>query len=63
MADLLRRSFEVFVKKLWLREIDRAIDRYKATQAKANREAYVMKALINRYNELYNENLWGNEHG
>lgn len=63
MVDLLRRSFEIFVKKCWLREIDRAIDRYQKTQKKANREFHVMKALIERYNKLYNENLWGNGNG
>lgn len=57
LIELLKRSFEIFVKKRWLKEIDRAIDRYHKTQSKANRQYYVMNALVKRYNELYNENL------
>lgn len=63
MCDLLKRTLELSVKKLWLREIDRAIDRYQKAQTKANREHYVMKKLICRYNEIYNENLWRAEDG
>lgn len=58
LVDLLRHSFEIFVKKRWLKEIDRAIDDYQKIQRKANRKYYVMNVLIKRYNELYNDNLW-----
>lgn len=62
-CELLKRSFELWCKKRWLKEIDRAIDRYQKAQTKANREHYVMKTLICRYNEIYNENLWRAEDG
>lgn len=63
MTELIKRSFELWCKKRWLKEIDRSIDRYKKACAKAHREHYVMSALINKYNELYNENLWRAEGG
>lgn len=58
IKKLLKESFELWVKKRWLKEINRAIDKYHKVQAKANREYYVMSKLIERYNEIYNENLW-----
>jgi hypothetical protein len=59
MADLLKRSFEVWVKKRWLREIDKALKRAHKANNRAMRERYVVEKLIERYNEIYNENLGG----
>jgi ribosomal protein S27AE len=53
LKTLFKESFELFVKKRWLKEIDRAVDTYKKTYAKVSREHYIMQALINKYNELY----------
>lgn len=55
--ELLKESFELSVKMRWLKEINRATERYKKTYSKACREHQVMQALIKRYNELYNDNL------
>ena len=63
VRELLKCSFELMVKKRWLREIDKAIDQYHKTQKTANRKYIVMKALVDRYNEIYNENLWRKEDG
>ena len=63
MAELLKRTFQIFCEKRWLKEIDRAIDRYKKTQSKANREYFVVKKLCERYNELYHRNLMEAEDG
>ena len=63
LCELLKRTFEIWCKKLWLKGIDRAIDRYNKTQIKANREYRVMKVLVERYNEIYRENLWRAEDG
>lgn len=57
LKNLLKRTFELWVKKRWLKEIDRAVDRYKKTYAKATREHYVMNKLIEEYNKIYNEDL------
>ena len=58
LIELLKRTFEIWCKKRWLKEIDRAIDHYHKAQNKANREFFVMQRLVDRYNEIYNENLW-----
>jgi transposase len=57
MAELLKRTFQFFCEKRWLKEIDRAIDRYQKAQSKANREYFVLKKLCERYNEIYHRQL------
>ena len=57
LKRLLKESFDIWVKKRWLKEIDRSIERYKNAYNKAIREHHVMNALINRYNEIYGENF------
>ena len=59
LKELIRRSFELSVKKRWLKEIDRAVDRYKKAYTKATREHYVMNSLIKEYNKIYNESIGG----
>ena len=63
VIELLERTFQMWVEKRWLKEIDKAVDRYKKAQSKANREYFVMKKLCERYNELYHRNLMGAEDG
>lgn len=57
MSVLLKRTFNIWCEKLWLKEIDKAVDRYKKAQSKADREYFVLKKLCERYNELYHSNL------
>ena len=63
LKELIKRSFELSVKKRWLKEIDRAVDRYKKAANKAARERYVFNKLIEEYNKIYNENIGGAEDG
>jgi hypothetical protein len=63
MADFLKEMLEMWREKMWLKEIDKAVDRYKKAQSKANREYFVMKKLCERYNELYHRNLMEAEDG
>ena len=63
LRELLKSTFEIWCKKRWLKEIDRAIDRHHKAVTKANREFFVVKRLVGRYNEIYNENLWRAEDG
>lgn len=60
LKDLIKESFELSVKMRWLKEINRATERYKKTYAKACREHYIMQTLIKKYNDLYNDNLGTN---
>lgn len=57
MRELLKRSFELWVEKRWLREIERSADRHKKLVLKANCEYKVLEALVKRYNEIYDQNL------
>lgn len=57
MRELIKRTFNLWCEKRWLKEIDRAIERYRKTQLKANREHHVMKALVEEYNKLYKRDL------
>lgn len=58
--ELMKRSFDLWVKKRQLKEIDRAIDKYKKTYAKATREHYVMNKLIEEYKKIYGEDPYKN---
>ena len=55
--ELMKRSFDLWVKKRRLKEIDRAIDKYNKTYAKATREHYVVNKLIEEYKKIYGEDL------
>ena len=57
LKELIKRSFALSVKKKWLKEIDKAVERYKKMYAKATREHYVMNKLIEEYKKIYGEDL------
>lgn len=62
MKNLLKESFELFCKKNWLRTIDKECDKYNKLKSKLNRQQYVVNALIERYKELYSEDLRNNNY-
>jgi hypothetical protein len=57
LKELIKQSWELHVKLSWLKEIDRAYNRYKKNSEKAAKERYVMNALIDGYNKIYNDHL------
>jgi hypothetical protein len=57
LKELIKQSWELHVKMNWLKEIDRAYNRYKKHSEKAARERYVMNALIDGYNKIYHDCL------
>lgn len=57
MAELLKRSFELFVKKRWLKIIDKECDKYNKMKSKLSRQLYIVNALLERYKEIYGEDL------
>ena len=63
MFELLKRSFEFWVKNRWLKEIERATDEHRKAVEMANRKLYVLQKLVDAYNERYDENLWSVEYG
>ena len=63
VKELFKRSFELWVKKRWLNEINKSVDRYNKYKDKAAREQYVLNSLIKEYNKIYHEDFGGEKHG
>lgn len=57
MKELFKQSFELWRKKRWLKAIDKEIDRYNHLYQKTKRQHYVLSKMINRFNEIYGEDL------
>ena len=57
MAELLKRSFELFFKKRWLKTIDKESEKYNKIKSKLFRQQYVVNSLLERYKEIYGEDL------
>ena len=53
MIDLIREWLELWAKQNWLKHINRAADKYNRLNQKARVQAYIVHALVERYNELY----------
>lgn len=63
LKDLIKESFDLFVKQRWLNEINKAVNRYNKAKNQAAHERYVMQALIKEYNKLYNDKIFGEADG
>ena len=57
MGELLRRSFELFVKNIWLKTIDKECDKYNKIKNKLSRQQYVVNSLLAEYKKKYGEDL------
>lgn len=57
MGELLKRSFELFVKKRWLKTIDKECDKYNKIKSKLYRQQYVVNSLFAEYKKIYGEDL------
>lgn len=57
MAELLKRSFELFVKKRWLKIIDKECNKYNKIKSKLSRQQYVVNSLLAEYKKKYGEDL------
>lgn len=57
MKELLKQSFELWCKKRWLKAIDKEINRYNHLYQNTQRQHYVFSKMINRFNEIYGEDL------
>lgn len=57
MYELIKRSFELFVKKRWLKTIDKEIDKYNKLKSKLFRQQYVVNSLLEEYRKKYGESL------
>ena len=57
MKELLKQSFELWCKKRWLKAIDKQINKYDHLRQKMERQYHVLREMINRYNEIYGDDL------
>ncbi len=57
IAELLKQSFELFVKKRWLKIIDKECNKYNKIKSKLSRQQYVVNSLLEEYNKIYGEDL------
>lgn len=57
MAELLKRSFELFVKNRWLKIIDKECDKYNKIKRKLSSQQYVVNSLLAEYKKIYGEDL------
>ena len=57
MAELLKQSFELFAKTIWLKIIDKECDKYNKIKNKLSRQQYVINSLLVEYKKKYGEDL------
>lgn len=57
MDELLKRSFELFVKNRWLKTIDKECYKYNKIKSKLSRQQYVLNSLLAEYKKKYGEDL------
>lgn len=57
MVELLKKAFELSVKKRWLKTIDKECDKYNKIKSKLSRQQYVVNSLFEEYKKIYGEDL------
>ena len=57
MVELLKQSFELFVKNRWLKTINKECDKYNKIKSKLFRQQYVVNSLLAEYKKIYGEDL------
>lgn len=55
LKKLLKERFELFVKMRWLKTIEKETDKLHKLRSKTKRQRYVLRKLVEKYNELYRE--------
>lgn len=55
IRKLIKETLELFIKKIWLKRIAKEADKYNRINGKANRQAHIVHAMIDRYNEIYKD--------
>ena len=57
LKELLKSSFDLWVKKRWLKEIDKCLNSYNKSRDKAERDRYVLAVMLEEYKKRYGEDL------
>ena len=57
MGELLTRSFDLWVKKRWLKAIEKETDKCNKLSKKLLRQKYVLNSLLDEYMKIYGKDL------
>ena len=55
MKELLAKRYELWVRMLWLKTINKEVDKRNKAYEKYQRKAYVVKKLVEEYNRKYGD--------
>lgn len=63
MRELFKKTFDLWVRTRWLKEIDKATKQYQNAKSKAEIKRYVLCKLLDAYRQKYNVDLKGDKNG
>lgn len=61
MAELIKMSFEIWVKMRWLKEINKVVDERNKAYKKYIRKCLVLDDLLKEFNKKYPNNVFKGE--
>lgn len=53
MKEIIKKSFELWVRSLWLKEIDKICEKIKKLDSESARQRIVLNEMIKKYKEKY----------
>ena len=53
MKEIIKKSFELWVRALWLKEIDKICEKIKKLDSESARQRIVLNEMIKKYKEKY----------
>lgn len=57
LKDLIKEGWRLFIKKRWLKEINKELDKFYKINNEQSIRLQVINELLKAYNEKFNENL------
>lgn len=57
MKEIIKESFELWVRTLWLKEIDKICEKIKKLDSESARQRIVLNEMIKKYKEKYPNTL------
>ena len=57
LKDLIKEGWLLFIKKRWLKEINKELDKFHKVNSEQSIRLQVISELLKAYNEKFNENL------
>jgi len=57
MKELIKSTFNLWIKRRWLKSIERDVDKYNRLDRKLKTQAFIVHSMIKRYHEIYGEEL------